>query len=284
MREELAELRRFHFLLGRLVVRELKIRYVNSVLGFVWSIIPPLLQVIVFTFLFRSILNSKCPNYSAYALCGLIPWTFLNTSVMDASHSLLENYNIIRKVYLPREIIPLSIVIANFIHFLLAWFLYFATFFLAVRVVGIRLPIKPTILLFPVITFFLACFTTGLALWMTALSMFYDDVKFILQTVFQLAFFVVSVLYPADLFYYSRTAQNHHFLYALYMLNPITAMIDAYRKTLLDPVPRGSFVPNFAPLPMNWALFAGSCGISLLTLAFGYAYFNKRKWQFTERG
>jgi ABC-type polysaccharide/polyol phosphate export permease len=284
MLEELAELRRFHFLLGRLVVRELKVRYVNSVFGFVWSIVPPLLQVIVFTFLFRSVLHNPCRNYSAYVLCGLIPWTFLNSSTMDAGQSLIENYLVIRKVYIPREVIPLSVVIANFIHFALAWALYFTAFFGVARLIGIDLPVKPTLLYFPLITLVLVCFTVGLSLWVSALSMFYDDVRFILQTVFQLGFFIVPVVVPADLFRYTRLAQHHPGLYTLYMLNPITSVIDAYRKTILEPVPLGSFQMKGAPVELNWTLFAGAAGIAVFTLVGGYAYFNSRKWLFVERG
>src|SRR5580700_2356821 len=120
MAENLRELWRFRDLLRQLVRRELKVRYKNSALGFLWSIVPPLLQVLVFTFFIAGI-RVKAPNAGAYMLCGVIPWTFTNTAILDSSQSLLINFPIIRKVYLPRQIIPLAIVISNLIHFLLGW-------------------------------------------------------------------------------------------------------------------------------------------------------------------
>lgn len=283
MREELAELWRFRHLLQQLVAREMVVRYKNSVFGFLWSIVPPLLQVCVYTFAMRSVLKQNCPNYSAYLLCGLIPWTFAQNGILDSSMSLLMNYTIIKKVYLPREIIPLSQVISNFIHFLLGWAVYGLAFFVVARLLGIHLPLRPQQLLFPIITLNLFCFVLGISLLVSALNVFYEDVKFLLQTVFGLAFFVMPVFYPADLIYYTDVAQAHPWIYKLYMLNPAAACINAYTKTILEPVPRGSFKMTGAPLPMDWVSFAQSGVISLLILLGGYWYFNRVKWKFVER-
>src|SRR5579859_7432686 len=128
MRDELAELWRHKHLLRMLVARELKIRYKNSALGFAWSIVPPLLQVIVFSYLFKGILGVTAHNFSAYLLCGIIAWQFFSSATLDASQSLLVNITIIRKIYLPREAIPLANVISNFVHFMLGWAVYFTAF------------------------------------------------------------------------------------------------------------------------------------------------------------
>lgn len=282
MAEALRELWRFRDLLRLLVKRELKVRYKNSVLGFLWSIVPPVLQVLVYSFVFRNVLGEAAENYSAYLLCGLIPWTFLQTTVLDSSQSILVQYGVIKKVYMPREIIPLACVLSNFIHFLLGWAVYCAAFFGLARLFGLGPPLKVSALWFPVITLVAVLLVTGLSLWIAALNVFYEDVKFILQTLFTPLQFLLPVLYPAEVFYYSHVMQARTWLYRLYMLNPITAVIDAYRKTLLDPAPAHSFkIPH--DLPMDWSNFAAASLLSILIAWGGYSYFNRCKWQFVER-
>ncbi len=283
MREELAELWRFRFLLRMLVARELKVRYKNSVLGFLWSIVPPLMQVLVSLFFFRSVLNQSGRNLAPYLLCGIIPWTFFQTAILDSSQSLLVNYGIIKKAYMPREVIPLYYVISNTIHFLLGWAVFFVVFFGVWRLFGIDIPWQRAALWFPVITLMEVALVTGLCLWVSALNVFYEDVKFILQTGFNLLYFLLPILYPADNIYYTPFMQAHPWFYKIYMLNPITAIINAYRKVLLQPVPRETLGLRGEPLMLDWTSFAGAGVICLLVAWSGYWYFNRRKWQFVER-
>jgi lipopolysaccharide transport system permease protein len=286
MRENLREFWEARYVLRQFVVRTLKVRYKNSALGFFWSIVPPLLQVVVFSFVFRGVLKVQAENYSAYLLVGLIPWTFFQSAVLDASNSLKDNLPLIRKVYLPREVIPLSQIVSNFIHFMLAWVVYFIAFAVVARLVGFGIPLLPSLLWFPVITFFLVLFTTGIALWMAALHMFYDDIKFILQNVFQLLYFLIPVLYPADNVKYADVMQQYPWLYKLYMVNPITAFINVYRKTILEPLSPSAFnqhlPPNLPPVPLDYTTLGIACLISVLVACAGYWYFCRRKWQFVE--
>lgn len=286
MRAELAELWRFRDLLRQLIARELKVRYKNSAMGFVWSIVPPVLQVIVYTFLFRHVMNVRAPNYSAYLLVGLIPWTFFATATLDSSQSLLNNYPIIRKVYMPREIIPMASVAGNFIHFLLGWCVFFGWFFVFARLYTPQpIPLQKSIVFFPLITLVELLFVGGVSLWVSALNVFYEDVKFMLQTLFGLLLFLMPVFVPTEPLYYSHTMQDHPWIFKLYMLNPLAAIIDAYRKTLLQPVPSGSFnMPYTAtPLPMDWINFTEASVIAVAIGVMGYAFFNSRKWRFVER-
>lgn len=284
MGENLSELWRFRELLLQLVRRELKVRYKNSALGFVWSIVPPLLQVLVFTF-FIGALNVEVPNAGAYMLCGIIPWTFISTAVLDSSQSLLINFPIIKKVYLPREVIPLAIVIANFIHFLLGWCVFFVVYLIVMPLRHGGIPLQTQMLWFPLVTAVTVLFVTGISLWAAALNVFYDDVKFILQTSFNLVLFLFPVYYAADVIRYNRHVLPHPWIFKLYMLLPPAAIMEGYRKTLLQPIPRGSYHlnPKFAPLYMNWPLFFGASLICLFIAWSGYTYFNFRKWQFVER-
>ena len=143
-REALLELWRYRYLLQMFARRELKVRYKNSALGLVWSIIPPLMQLFVYTFLFKGVLALNIPNYAPYLLCGLIPWTFFSSALMDSSQSLLVNQGIIKKVYLPREIIPLSLVISNAVHLFISWAVFFIAFLVIAPIFHKGIPLLPS--------------------------------------------------------------------------------------------------------------------------------------------
>ena len=285
--EELSELWRFRFLLKQLVVRELRVRYKNSVLGFAWSVMPPLLQVLIYSFLFGGLLGVKVPSQSAYLLCGIIPWTFFSTGLLDSSQSLLTNYNIIKKVYLPREIIPLSYAISNFIHFVLGWVVFFGVFCLILPLLhrgGI--PILPSIGWFPLLVIAEGVLVAGLSLWVAALNVFYEDVKFILMTLFQLLLVFLPILYPADLIYYLPFAQRHPWLFQLYMANPIAAIINSFRMVLLQSIPPGNFNPKLLglpPMPLSNVTIVWAIVSSFIIAISGYFYFVRVKWHLTER-
>lgn len=284
MGESLRELWRYRELLRQLVARDLKVRYQNSAVGFLWSIVPPLLQALVYSFLIKSVLNVKAENYGAYVLCGLIPWTFFSVSILDAAHSLVHNEAIVKKVYMPREVIPLSSVAGNFAHFLLGWTVYFSVYYVVFRLIGHGgIPVLATALWFPLITLMMLLLTMGISLWISILGLFYKDTKFIVQTLFNLLFFLAPVLYPADSLYYKPVMQAHPWLFKLYLLNPVASLINAYRKTLLEDIPAGTLNVKGPSLPMDWPLFAASCLLCVVIAASGYAYFNRHKWEIVER-
>ena len=289
-REAFVELWRYRYLLQMFVRRELKVRYKNSALGLVWSIIPPLLQVGVYTFLFKGVLKIEYPNYAPYLLCGLIPWTFFSTALLDASQSLLANYGIIKKVYMPREVIPLATVLSNTVHLFISWTVFFIAFVVVAPLFGKGIPLLPSMLWFPVITLMLFLLTAGFALLLAATNVFFDDVKFIVTTILNLIVFLLPILYPADLAAKFGIMQKHPWLLTLYRLNPVTAIIDAYRKTILEPLSPSKFTKEYLPghvemppIPLDWPTFWGAF---LITIVFAWAcywYFNRRKWQFVER-
>ncbi len=126
MIDELKECCRYKDLLRQLVARDLKVRYKNSVLGFFWSLANPLVQVATITIVVKYILRLEIPNYSAYLLVGFLPWVFFQMALLDSSQVVLLHRDLLRKVYFPREVLPLSVVFANLIHFLLALVVFFA--------------------------------------------------------------------------------------------------------------------------------------------------------------
>jgi lipopolysaccharide transport system permease protein len=280
---DLAELWRFRSLLWQLVRRDLKVRYKNSRLGFLWSIAPPLLQVAVITFAFtRATDFARIPNYSAYVLVAMIPWTYFSTAILDSSQSILLMYGVIKKVYLPREIIPLSAAISNFIHFLLSWSVFFVYWYCFRR--G---PFLATALWFPYLILCQFMLVTGISLFVSALNVFYEDVKYMLTIAMSLMLFVLPIMYFVETVVNTNkfkpgSLTNNPLAVGLYLYNPLTALINGFRKSLLEP-PRPESIKGgeYLPLDPNALVLTGI--ISLGILVAGYAYFNSRKWQFVER-
>jgi len=275
---DLRELWKHRELLGILVRRDLKVRYKNSRLGFLWSIAPPLMQVACITFALKHATSfaADFPNYSAYVLVAMIPWTYFQTAILDSSQSLLLMYGVIKKVALPREIIPLSNAISNFIHFLLSWAVFFVYWWLFVR--GPILPSTPLFLYLILVQFMLV---TGLSLLVACLNVFYEDVKYIVSILMGLGLFVLPIIYVVEQPYYSATSFLKGWRFDLFMLNPLTSLITGYRKALLEPPPASVLGGN--PLPLDYGNLAATGLLSLAVLAASYWYFNLRKWQFVER-
>src|SRR5512139_3157286 len=122
MLHNLAQLVRYRQLIQSLVVRDLKARYRGSVLGFFWSFINPLLLLLVYTFVFRYVLPARQPNLDPYALflfCGILPWTWFSSSILESSNTLIAGGNLIKKVLFPAEVLPIVTVLANMVHFFL---------------------------------------------------------------------------------------------------------------------------------------------------------------------
>jgi len=139
---------KYRYLLSQLVVRDIKVRYKNSFLGFFWSLANPLLQVATMTIVIKYILRVPISNYSAYLLAAYLPWLFFQTALLDSSQVVLVHRDLLRKVYFPREVLPLSVVAANLVHFMLAFVVFFA-YLLFYRFFLHGSPIRITVLWLP---------------------------------------------------------------------------------------------------------------------------------------
>jgi ABC-type polysaccharide/polyol phosphate export permease len=283
---DLRELYKFRELLLILVIRDLKVRYKNSYLGILWSLVNPVLQVAVITIVLKFFVKVDIPNYSAYVFAAFLPWMFFQLSLLDATHSIAMHDRMLRMVYFPREVIPLSIVISNLIHFVLAILIFLAVRILTPVVLHFRFEwtIPPTILYLPALVAIMFLLVAGLAMWLSCLNVFYEDVRYLLTVGTQVMYYFVPVIYFSEQVLLSGlNAHYHGWVYRLYMLNPLATLITAFRKSLLPPAPptalsleRGSM-----PLEPGYLLWAGVA--SLLVAFFGYAIFNRKKWQFVER-
>lgn len=306
MRSEIKELWKFRELLFSMVQRDLKIRYKNSFLGFVWSLLNPLVTVATMTVVFQLILDNHMPNLGAYIFAAYLPYMFFQLCLLDSSQTILVNIQLIKKIYFPREILPLASAISNFIHFVLGLLVLFA-FLIVVYIFfpgpnGVRVwPFHSGILLLPLLLFMSFCLATGFSFLISAANTFYEDVKYIVAVVLYLMFFLCPVMYFSEKVYYSDFNSTHPWFYRVYHLNPIATLCTSYRKAILDPqqvqvgnlaTPSGRVVLNakgqVIPLMkdaigMDWKYVAIAFVVSVAVLLIGYHVFNRLKWKFVER-
>jgi lipopolysaccharide transport system permease protein len=210
---------RYRGLVRNLVARDLKVRYRNSILGFLWCLLNPLMMMAVFTFVFTVLMRSNIPNYPVFVLIGILAWNFHQTAVMSAATSIVSNAALILKVYFPREVLPIAAVLSNAVNFALALIALFAMIF------AFRIHLSATVLLLPAVMLVQITFAAAVALFLAALTVFFRDVEIIMETVMLAWFFLTPVVYRMqDLFpAYSRL---------MYIANPMASIIEAYRDIL----------------------------------------------------
>jgi ABC-type polysaccharide/polyol phosphate export permease len=287
MREDLRELWRYRELLWAMVEREIRIRYKNSVLGFFWSLINPLVTMLVLWLVFKFFLRNSTENFTPNVLAAYLPFMFVQLAVLDSAQSVLASLQVVKKVYFPREILPLATVLANFVHYSLALLVFFVYMFVVWASTGFRdSPFTWRIGFLPVLLAVTVCLTAGVALIVSALNVFYEDVKYAISILLYLLFFLTPVMYFSENVYYSIKASGLPLvLYDVYHVNPLATLATTYKKTLVPPGPvdAGASIGLVQPLPMNWGMFGLTCLLSIVLLIGGYALFNRLKWKFVER-
>ncbi len=279
MWDELKELWKFRELLLTMVQRDLKIRYKNSALGFLWSLLNPLLTVTVMSFVIGNFLKPGVPNFGAYMLAAYLPFMFFQFCILDSAQSVLLSIQLVKKIYFPREILPLAAVLSNLVHFFLAYGVFFAYLILNWAIHQGEWPIRATVIWLPVLLLINVALATGLSLIISALNTFYEDVKYIVSILIYLLFFLTPVMYFSEDVANSKI--NHEMggrLYQIYHLNPLAILSESYRKAILSPSDRLA-----TTLPFDWRYLTIAAVVSFGTLVYGYSLFNRMKWRFVER-
>lgn len=267
------ELLHYRYLLRNLVLRDLKARYKNSILGILWSLLNPLAMMLVFTLLFKVMGNESTRHYAIFVLVGLIPWTFFSGSMISGTTSVAGNSSLIKKVYFPRELLPFSSLLSNLVNFAIA----FIVLVIFLYLFGIGLTIHalwvPAILLTQLI------FTLGLVLLLGALNVFYRDVLMILEVVMLAWFFLTPVFYSLELFGETATLFGITFDPAQVMrwINPMASIIDSYRTVLW-----GTY-ESAGPVSMNPAFLFRTFVTSVIIFLLGYFVFSRLDHMFGER-
>ncbi|MBU1044821.1 MAG: ABC transporter permease [Candidatus Omnitrophica bacterium] len=239
-----------------LTKKEIKIKYKSAVLGWLWSLLNPLLLMVVFSFVFTFIMKIQIANYPVFLLSALLPWFFLSFSLTAAVTSIVDNASLIKKAYFPYEVIPLSIVAANLFNFLISQLLLF------VFLIYYRIFPNGAWLYLPLIILLQSVFVAGICLAAAALHTLYRDVKYIVELIMLVWFYATPIFYPL-----SFVPEN---IRVFFYLNPLSLFINAYRDILLY-----AKVPSFFILGCMLAI---SFGFGLL----GIALFNKNKKFFAD--
>lgn len=257
MATTVTELYRYRELIRNLVARDLKVRYRNSALGFLWCFLNPLLMMVVFTFVFTVLMPSRIEKFPVFVLIGILAWNYHSIALNAAVGAITGNSSLIMKVYFPREVLPISTVLSNGVNFLLALIPLFAMI-LAYQVhLGIGVLFLPFVLLVQTI------FVVGLALFLAALTVYFRDVGIITETILLAWFFMTPIVYRMeDMFpIYSRI---------MYILNPMASIISAYRDILYKGGSPG--------LDFLFRTFVES----VIILILGYLYFRRSAAHFGE--
>jgi len=239
-------------------VRTLRARYQQSVLGWSWAVIQPIATVAVFTIVFTRFVRIDTGGvpYIVFAYTALVPWTLLATALPDMATSLVSNFNLVSKIYFPREALPIAALAARLVDFGISIIL------LAVLVVAFHTHVSPPWVLFlPVILLIQLALILGLGLGSAALNVFYRDVDPVLKLLLQLWFYASPIIYPASL-----VPQRWQWLY---FANPMAGIIESYRDVLLA---------HEAP---GWYLVPAAFGAVLL-LVTGYGFFRRVEGRFAD--
>ncbi len=262
MISNLSKLLRYRGLIQSLVARELKARYRGSVLGFFWSFINPLLLLLIYSFVFTTVLPNRIEGLQPYALfmfCGILPWTWFSSSLTEASGSLIAGGNLIKKVLFPAEVLPIVSVLANMVHF-----------FLGLPIlVGFLVYYNHSLdgwdlIWFPVAVVVQVVFTSALALFLAALTVHFRDVRDILANVLTFWFFATPIIYP----WYQPGLEKFRWMFNL---NPFTHLAIAYQEILFFPGPIGHW---------RWLLALGIASVALFLAC--YWMFDRLRDSFAE--
>lgn len=255
------ELIRYKDLLYFLVKRDVIVLYKQTILGFLWAIINPVMQMIVFSFIFGNL--AKIPSdgipYPIFNYAAILPWTYFSQAMSGSTNSLIQNSSIFTKVYFPRVFIPLTPVLSKLVDFFIS--------FIVIIVMMFYYGIYPNanMIFLPVLIILMILTATGIGMWLSSLAVYYRDVRFAMPFVLQIMMFVAPVVFPASLI-----LEKSKTLYLLYGLYPMVGVIEGFRSSILG------------VNPMPWDLIGiGAISSSIIFFA-GLYYFRKMESAFVD--
>lgn len=262
MLSNLKQLVEYRELLRTLVSKDIRSRYKGSVLGFAWNFAIPLLQLLVFWVLFGIIVKVAPPGdypFAIFLFTGLLPWNFLANSLTGGAMSIVGNANLVKKIYFPLQVLPLTSVLSQFMSLLLGMIV------LGIVVVVFGVGLSLQLLLLPVPFLVQLVFILGLTYLFAAANVFFRDIEHILGIVIMAWMYVTPILYPVGL-----VAGKASWASTAIHLNPMTGIITAYQSIVLD---------HARP---DWAWFGYSAAVAAAVFIIGFGMFNRLKFRFEE--
>lgn len=205
-------------LLKNLVIKDLKVKYRNSILGFLWSLLNPLMTIIVYSVALKYILRVQIENFPLFLIVGILPWNLFSGTAIASTESIISNANLIKKIAFPREILPIATVLFHLAQFLLALLVFFPA------LIFLGAPWTPAIIAYPMVLLLQVVFTFGVALLLSTATVFYRDVKYLTEVALMILFWMTPVIY-----HLSMVPERVRWLFEL---NPMTAYITAYHDML----------------------------------------------------
>lgn len=238
------------------VKKDIRGKYKRSFLGVLWSFINPLLQTIVYTIVFSVIMKSDMDNYLIYVVTGIIPWTFFSGSILQGISSITNNSGIIKKVYFPREILPISASLSGLVNFFISCVIILVFCLFSVG-------ISWHIIFVPIIALIQFILVLGIVFALSSINIYIQDVEYIIQFVLNMAFYATPVLYEAKIL--------PHLFQLVLNINPMTHILNAYRNVFM-----------FHCLPDMSSLFFVAI-IATIICFIGYKIFKKLERGFAEQ-
>jgi len=239
-----------------LTISQLKARYRRSFLGFMWSLAVPLFQIVVVGFVIQTLLQHQIPNFTIKYLCGLLPWMYINDAMLGACPTFLMFREVVKKIYFPRWILPLSISGSSLVHFFLSFMVLIGVFV----VVGIKF--HYSYLFLPVLLALMVLMASGLAVLFSVMHTFYQDTEYALTTIMRVFMFITPVFYP--------TAEIPEKYQYWFLYNPVATICEGFRGCLLrNEIPRADHL-------------LACLGFSLVCVLVGAAYYRARAAELPE--
>ncbi|MCC9601446.1 ABC transporter permease [Stieleria sp. JC731] len=241
-----------------LIWRQIKVRYAQSAIGIGWAVIQPLFSMVLFTVIFGKLaeIDSNGAPYALFSLAALLPWTYFSNAITDGVASLVSEANMLRKIYFPRLLLPLSAVCAKLVDFVIAAVMMGILMVIYQHAPPIQILVLPLAAALMIIT------ASGVSVWLTALAVQYRDVKHAMSFLVQLGMYASPVVYPVSLI-----PDQYRLLYAI---NPMAGVIEAFRAGLLG------------TQPIPWDLLAVGTVSSSVLLLSGLLFFRSKEKIFAD--
>ncbi len=236
---------RYRELIWALALKELRVRYKRSVLGFLWALLNPLMMMIILTLVFGSIMRFSIDHYAIFLLSMLLPWTFFSQALSYSVESVVGNAQLLKKVRVPKLVFPMAAVVANIINFLLSLLP------LALLIVVLRFPLHWTWIYLPIPMVGLFLFTLGSAFFFAAINVFFRDISHIVQILLSAWFYASPIIYSLDFI-----PKKYHIFFRL---NPMLYVLNGFRLSIYY-----GLLPSAGSIAMSLA-----CGAAAVAIGFG---------------